>query len=110
MRAEALAGVRVVEVAQVIAIPLCGLLLADMGAEVVKIEPPSGDAVRGNQGPIIPGESKGYTVYNRGKRSFCLDLTKPESGAVIERLVQWADVLLVSLKPSDLTRYGLDYE
>lgn len=109
-RAGILQGIRVVEFAQVMAIPFCGLLLADMGADVVKVEPPEGDAFRWNQQPIVPGESKGFVVYNRGKRSVCLDLRHPESAAVVERLVAEADVVLVSFKPPDVRRYGLTYE
>ena len=110
MKPGALAGVRVLEFAQAMAIPICGVLLSDMGAEVIKIEPPEGDAFRKTQLPIIPGESKGYTVLNRGKRSICLDVGNPESRAIVERLVASADVVLMSLKPTDLPRYGLTYE
>ena len=106
----ALEGVRVLEIAQALAIPAAGLLLADMGADVIKIEPPSGDAIRHTMEPIVPGESKGYSLMNRGKRSVCLDVTRADSRPVIERLVQWADIVLTSFKPADLPRYGLTYE
>ena len=72
-------GVKVLEIAQAMAMPMCGLMLADMGAEVIKIEPPEGDAFRHNQSPVFPSESKGYVVLNRGKRSFCLDITQPDA-------------------------------
>jgi crotonobetainyl-CoA:carnitine CoA-transferase CaiB-like acyl-CoA transferase len=110
VRPGALAGVRVLEFAQAMAVPACGALLADMGADVIKIEPPEGDAFRHTQQPIVPGESKGYTVLNRGKRSICLDVGNPEATPLIAKLVARADVVLISLKPSDLPRYGLDYE
>jgi crotonobetainyl-CoA:carnitine CoA-transferase CaiB-like acyl-CoA transferase len=110
MGAGALSGVRVVELAQALAIPFAGVLLADMGADVVKIEPPSGDGIRHTMEPILPGESKGYTLINRGKRAICLDITHPEARPVIERLAQWADVVMVSLKPADLPRYNLTYK
>ena len=106
----ALAGVRVLEVAQVIAVPICGLLLSDMGAEVIKLEPPTGDSFRHTQTAIVPGESKGFTVFNRGKRSICLDLTDPAGRGAADRLIAAADVVLVSMKPSDIPRYGLTYE
>ncbi len=106
----ALAGVRVLEFAQAMAIPACGQLLADMGAEVIKVEPPGGDAFRHTQAPVIPGESKGYTLLNRGKRCLCLDVSHPQAAEVVGRLVQRADVALVSLKPPDLPRYGLTYD
>lgn len=106
----ALEGVRIIEFAQAMAVPACGLLLADMGADVIKIEPPAGDAFRHTQEPVLPGESKGYTVLNRGKRTLCLDVTRPEARPIIESLVKGADVVLMSLKPADLPRYGLTYE
>ena len=106
----ALEGIRVVEFAQAMAMPICGVLLADMGAEVIKVEPREGDAFRKTQVPIIPGESKGFTVLNRGKRSFCIDISSAAARPIIERLVAQADVVLISLKPSDLPRYGLTYE
>ena len=106
----ALEGIRVVEFAQAMAMPICGLLLADMGAEVIKVEPREGDAFRKTQMPIIPGESKGFTVLNRGKRSLCIDISSAGARPIIERLVAQADVVLISLKPSDVPRYGLTYE
>jgi crotonobetainyl-CoA:carnitine CoA-transferase CaiB-like acyl-CoA transferase len=106
----ALEGVRIVELAQALAVPFAGVLLADMGADVVKVEPPSGDGIRHTMEPIVPGESKGFTLVNRGKRTICLDVTNPASRPVIESLARWADVVMVSLKPSDIPRYGLAYE
>src|ERR1043165_192607 len=72
----ALDGVKVLEIARARAIPSAGVLRADMGADVVKIEPPAGDGVRHTMEPILPGESKGYTLVNRGKRAICLDVTR----------------------------------
>jgi len=109
-RPGALHGVRVLEIAQALAIPFAGVLLADMGAAVVKVEPPAGDGIRYTMEPILPGESKGFTLVNRGKRSICLDVTDPASRPVLERLVRWADIVLVSLKPADLPRYRLGYD
>ncbi len=109
-RRGALDGVKVVEFAQAMAIPTAGLLLSDMGADVVKVEPPAGDAFRHTMEPIVPGEAKGYILLNRGKRSLCLDVTLPESRPVLERLVQWADIALMSFKPADLPRYHLTYD
>ncbi|HXU25388.1 MAG TPA: CoA transferase [Tepidiformaceae bacterium] len=106
----ALAGVRILEIAQALAIPFAGMLMADMGADVVKVEPPSGDGVRHTMEPILPGESKGYTLVNRGKRAICLDITRPEAMPVVAKLVAWADVVMVSMKPADVPRYGLTYE
>ncbi len=106
----ALAGVRVLEIAQALAIPFAGELLADMGADVIKIEPPSGDGIRHTMEPILPGESRGYTLMNRGKRSICLDVTREQARPVIERLAHWADIVLVSMKPTDLPRYRITYD
>src|SRR5690349_16720668 len=106
----ALTGVKVLEIAQALAIPFAGVLLADMGADVVKIEPPAGDGVRHTMEPILPGESKGYTLVNRGKRAICLDVTREEARPVLERLTRWADIVLISMKPADLPRYRLAYE
>lgn len=105
----ALEGIRVLEFGTILAIPSCGVHLSDMGAEVIKVEPPAGDPHRGAQ-PIIPSEGKGFVAMNRGKQGVCVDMTRPESRPVIARLVEQADVVLMSLKPSDLPRFGLTYE
>jgi formyl-CoA transferase len=99
-----------VEFAQAMAIPAAGLLLADMGADVVKVEPPGGDAFRHTMEPVVPGEARGYVLLNRGKRCLCLDVARPEARPVVERLVRWADIVLMSFKPADLPRYGIAYE
>jgi formyl-CoA transferase len=105
----ALEGVRVLEFGTILAIPSCGVHLSDMGADVIKVEPPNGDPHRGPQ-PIIPSEGKGFIAMNRGKHGICVDMTRPEARPVIARLVESADVVLMSLKPSDLPRFGLTYE
>ncbi len=106
----ALEGVKVLELAQALAIPFAGVLLADMGADVIKVEPPAGDGIRHTMEPIVPGESKGYTLVNRGKRGICLDIAHPQARPAIEALVRWADVVMVSLKPADVPRYRLTYD
>ena len=106
----ALDGIRVVEFAQALAIPYCGKLLSDLGADVVKVEPPRGDTYRLQNRTKIKHEGRDFAINNRGKRSLCLDLTRPECRPVVEKLVTSADVVLVSLKGADLPRYGLDYE
>ena len=103
-------GITVLEFAQVIAIPMCGLALADMGATVIKVEPPLGDSSRTTLSPILPGESKSFAVFNRGKESVCIDIANPASRPVIEALLKKADVVLVAFKPPDVRRYRLDYE
>ncbi|MDE0136873.1 MAG: CoA transferase [Acidimicrobiaceae bacterium] len=104
-----LAGTRVVEFAQNAAIPHCGRLLAGMGAEVVKVEPPDGDAMR-SLASLAPMEAKAYALINPGKRAMVLDLQHPGSAAVVDRLFAWADIALVAFKSGDLKRYGIDFE
>ncbi len=104
-----LAGVRVVEFAQNAAVPHCGRLLAGMGADVVKVEPPGGDAMRG-LAALAPHESKAFATINPGKRGIVLDLTREGSRAVVDRLLRWADVVLVGMKLADVERFGLDWE
>lgn len=86
------------------------MILADLGAEVVKVEPPWGDETRGWGPPFLEGESAYFLSVNRGKRSLALDLKHPEGQRVVRRLAEWADVLVENFKTGDLARYGLDYE
>ena len=105
-----LTGTRVIEFGQALAVPMCTLLLADMGAEVIKVEPRIGEGFRHGQGEIVPAESKGFIPLNRGKRSICIDLAAPGAKDVLESLVRWADVAVVGTKPSDHARYGIGYD
>lgn len=102
-------GIKVLELAQNAAIPHCGRLLAGLGADVVKVEPPEGDAMR-SLAQLGPKEAKAYAVINPGKRSIAVDLNSPESGAVIDALFRWADVALVAFKGSDLERYNIHWD
>lgn len=104
-----LAGLKVVEFAQNAAIPHCGRLLAGMGADVVKVEPPDGDAMRG-LAQLAPHEAKAYAVINPGKRSMALDLTHDGAHEVVDALFCWADVALVAFKLPDLARFGIDWD
>ena len=104
-----LAGIRVLEIAQVYAVPAAATLLADMGATVTKVEPPWGDSTRYGR-PVLPGEGKNYIGLNHGKRTVCLDLGHADARPVLERLIRASDVLLVSLRAEQLERYGLSYE
>ena len=91
MTALPLAGYRVLELAHLIAGPACGMYLADMGADVVKIEQPgAGDASRSAYGSQLGGESAVFVTVNRNKRSVALDLARPEGRATFERLVAHA--------------------
>ncbi len=107
--AGVLAGIKVVEFAQNAAVPYCGRLLAGMGADVVKVEPTFGDAMR-QLAQLAPKEAKAYAAINPGKRGITLDLSHDTARPVVEALVDWADVVLVAFKQSDLERFGLDYE
>src|SRR5215471_7438781 len=97
-----LAGIRVLEVGHVLAGPYATMLLADLGAEVTKLEPPGGDISR------QVGDTY-FASLNRGKRSICLDLTSETGRARLGELVAGAHALLVNLKPSAIRRLGLSY-
>ncbi|WP_038058557.1 CaiB/BaiF CoA transferase family protein [Thermus amyloliquefaciens] len=105
-----LSGIKVLDLSRVLAGPLCTMVLADLGAEVVKVEPPWGDETRGWGPPFVGGESAYFLSVNRGKRSLALDLKAPEGQEAVRRLAQRADVLVENFKTGDLKRYGLDYE
>ncbi len=101
-------GINVVEFSTMIATPTAGMLLADMGANVVKVEPPWGDLWRGAQA-VAPTEGRPFMAYNRGKRSITLNLAKPESAGVVHRLTEQADVVLANNRPDVAARLGIDY-
>ncbi|MBK8527761.1 MAG: CoA transferase [Rubrivivax sp.] len=104
-----LAGVRVVECCQIASGPYCGMLLADFGAEVIKIEPPEGDAMR-QWPPINGGCSENFASINRGKRSLALDLKNPADLATARALILDADVLLENSRPGAMQRLGLGWD
>jgi crotonobetainyl-CoA:carnitine CoA-transferase CaiB-like acyl-CoA transferase len=103
-----LAGIKVVEFCHVAAGPFCGMLLADFGAEVIKVEPPDGDTLR-QWPPITEGFSENFASLNRGKRSIALDLKKPEDLAVARSLVLDADVLIENNRAGAMERLGLGW-
>jgi CoA:oxalate CoA-transferase len=104
--AKPLAGIRVIELANFIAGPLAGTLLADMGADVVKIEPPQGDMGRATP-PIRNGESVSFVALNRNKRSLVLDLKQPQAIEVLLKLAGKSDVFLEAYRPGALDKLGL---
>ena len=107
---RALAGIRVVALEVAVAGPFCTSLLADMGAEVIKIERPGeGDLIRAWDS-VVHGLSSGYVWVNRNKRSVALDLKKPEGLEVARRLLQTADVFVENFAPGVADRLGLGYE
>lgn len=103
----ALAGIRVVDLTRILAGPFCTLMLADMGAEVIKIEPPDGDPVR-RQGAVVDGYSWYFAQFNRNKKSVVLDLYSDEGKAALARLIASADVLVENYRPGVLAKMGFD--
>jgi formyl-CoA transferase len=111
----ALDGLKVIDLSRVLGGPYCGQMLADHGAEVIKVEPPQGDETREWGPPFLPhGEERGDASYfigvNRNKRSIALDIGKPEGRAVLLRLIESADVLVENFKPGTMERWSLGYE
>jgi crotonobetainyl-CoA:carnitine CoA-transferase CaiB-like acyl-CoA transferase len=104
-----LSGVRVLEFSLVFSAPYAGIQLSDLGAEVIKVEPPGGEPFR-NLGTPVPGYSKPFQWANRGKQSLVVDLRRPEGRAVIERLLPQTDVVLINYRPGVAKQLGLDYD
>ncbi len=105
-----LSGIKVVDLTRVLSGPFCTMLLADMGADVIKIETPGkGDPVRG-QGDVVDGLSWYFAAFNRNKRSLALDLRAPEGKAILEQLIEDADVLVENYRPGILDKMGLTKE
>src|SRR5450830_326202 len=106
---EALAGIRVLDFSQVGAGPTCGMLLGDMGADVIKIEARGGDIGRKLGPPWQGGESVVSMCFNRNKRSIVIDLKKPQGPAIVARMVEQADVMLESFRPGVMDKLGIGY-
>ena len=101
-----LQGIRVVEFSHMVMGPSAGLVLADLGADVVKVEPPGGDKTR-----ELKGSGAGYfPMYNRNKRSICVDMKSADGQAVIDRLVKKADVVIENFRPGALAKMGYGYD
>lgn len=110
MTALPLSGVKVVDLTRILSGPFCSMILGDLGADVIKIEPPKGgDPVRA-QGHIIDGLSWYFAGFNRNKRSVALDLRRPEGLAVLERLLADADIMTENYRPGVLDEMGLTPE
>ena len=103
-----LAGLRVLDFTTTIAGPYCARLLADLGAEVIKIEAPDGDMMR-TRPPLRDGSSTSFGQLNAGKHSIALDLKQPEAVTIIQQLATTADVLVENYRPGVMRRLGLDY-
>ena len=109
--AGALSGIRIVDLTNVILGPYGTMLLADQGAEVIKVEAPEGDAVRHIGKPAhTPGMGPCYLYVNRNKRSLCLDLKNPRAKAALLEVVKTADASVHALRPQAIEGLGLGYE
>lgn len=95
---------------QGVAGPSCAMLLADLGADVIKIEPPEGDWARGVGHQVKKGESSAHLSLNRNKRGLCLDLKHPDGRALAARLAQRSDIIVQNFRPGVMEKFGLGYE
>ncbi|WP_428512710.1 CaiB/BaiF CoA transferase family protein [Roseovarius sp.] len=105
-----LAGMKVIELAHIMAGPACGMMLADMGADVIKVEKPDGDDSRRFLPPEINGESAAYLMMNRNKRGIALNLKDPDAIAALGKLLEDADVVIENYRHDTMERLGLGYE
>src|SRR5262245_6506640 len=105
---SALEGLRVIDVTQVMAGPFCAMQLADLGADVIKVEPPAGDSTRRMAG-ARGSDSAGFNAVNRGKRGIVLDLTTEAGRDAFRRLAARADVIIENYRPGVMRGFGLDY-
>jgi crotonobetainyl-CoA:carnitine CoA-transferase CaiB-like acyl-CoA transferase len=106
-----LSGIRVLELAQNLAGPYCGQILADLGADVIKVERPGGgDAARAWGPPFVDGNGTIFAAANRGKRSVELDVTTPSGRRLLRALIDRTDVLIEAFRPGSFARMGFDHE
>jgi len=106
--ASPLDGLRVLDIGTLFPAPLCAAMLGDLGADVIKVEPPGGDMLR-NMGAKIDGQSLGWAVVGRNKRSITLDLSQPRGQALLHRLVERADLVVENLPQRSLERWHCTY-
>lgn len=105
-----LAGLKVIEFAHIMAGPTCGLMLADMGADVIKVESPRGDDTRRSVPPAVQGESAAYMMMNRNKRGIVLNLKDPRAVDIARQLLRGADIVIENYRQGTMERLGLGYE
>ena len=105
MTPQPLAGLRVVEFTHMVMGPTCGMVLADLGAEVIKVEPIDGDRTR----HLLGAGSGFFPMFNRNKKSIAIDLREPEGAEVARKLCGTADIVAENFKPGTMAKYGLDY-
>ncbi|MGH7919058.1 MAG: CoA transferase, partial [Candidatus Dormibacteraceae bacterium] len=107
--AEPLSGLRILDLSHALAGPYCTMILGDLGADVIKVEPPDGgDQARQWGPPFVGGESSYFLAVNRNKRSICLDLKSPPGRAVAARLAGVVDIVVENFRPGAAARFGLD--
>lgn len=104
-----LTGIRAIEVANYMAGPFCAMQLADLGADVIKVENPDGGDTARDSAPFLDGESSAFIRLNRNKRSLAINLKAPEGKALFRQLVQGTDVVVENLRPGTMADLGLDY-
>lgn len=102
-------GIKVFEVSQIVAGPYCGVNLADLGADVIKVEPPGGEGSR-QSGGFFPGESKGFHSLNRGKRSLVMDLSSSDVQTIVHKMIADFDVFLINARPGVAQHLCVDYQ
>ena len=99
-------GIRVIEFTHMVMGPTCGMILADLGAEVIKVEPIEGDKTR----KLLGSGSGFFPMFNRNKKSIAVDMKTPQGLEIVKKLVATADVVSENFKPGTMTKLGLDYE
>ncbi len=110
-RAGPLTGLKVIELAHIMAGPVCGLMLADMGSDVIKVEKvPGGDDTRRMVPPVVDGESAAFMMMNRNKRGIAIDLKNEDGKGVLRRMLKTADVVIENYRAGTMERLGLGYE
>lgn len=107
---SALQGLRVIDLGQWIAAPYCAALLADFGAEVIKVEKPQGGDDQRHSAPFVEGQSAFFNFFNRNKRSVAIDLSTPAGREKCKELIATADIVVENYRPGAMARMGLDYE
>ena len=110
MTSGPLAGVKVIELAHIMAGPVCGMMLADMGADVIKVEKPAGDDTRRMVPPEIGGEAAAYMMMNRNKRGIALNLKEPGAREALRKMLAEADVLVENYRKGTMERLGLGFD
>ncbi len=105
-----LAGLKVIELAHIMAGPVCGMMLADMGADVIKVEKPNGDDTRRSVPPDVRGESAAFLMMNRNKRGVCLDLKKESAVKALRRMLKRSDVVIENYRKGTMEKLGLGYQ